>query len=170
MLEIFGGNAAGDIALLAAAFAFGIGSGILPVILNAEVYVVGMGALVPHPLLVFAVLSLGAGTVVGKAIMFELIRRGSTKIARSIDRPEPKNRVSRAIRIGGDRMLALLSHRYLGAATVLASSLTGVPPLAVVTVLAAASRQPLWLFLVMVGVGRTTQFMAIAFLIHQIKP
>jgi membrane protein YqaA with SNARE-associated domain len=67
-------------------------------------------------------------------------------------------------------MLGWLSHPYLGSAAVLVSSLTSVPPLAVVTVLAAASRQPLWLFLVMVAIGRTAQFLALAFLVHAIAP
>lgn len=160
----------GELALFAAAFAFGIGSGILPVILNAEVYVVSMGALVPQPTLLFVLLCLGLGTVVGKAIVFETVRRGSTrlKVKRPSERPEPKNRLTKALRRGGDRTLTLLSHRYLGSATVLLSSATGVPPLAVVTVLAAASRQPLWLFLIMVGIGRTSQFMALAFLVHHV--
>ncbi|MFL6089522.1 MAG: hypothetical protein ACJ71Z_05220 [Aeromicrobium sp.] len=161
----------GDLALFAAAFAFGVGSGLLPVILNAEVYVVGMGALVPHPTLIFAVLSLGAGTVVGKAIAFEAVRRGSTKLKvnQPAKRTAPRHWLTRRLRRGGDHMLTLLSHPYLGSATVLLSSMTGVPPLALVTVLAAASRQPLWLFLVMVGVGRTAQFMALAFLVHQVR-
>ncbi len=169
MWEGFDGGTLGHLALIATAFGFGVGSGVLPVILNAEVYVVGMGALVPHPFLVFVILSLAAGTVLGKAIVFELVRRGSTKVKRSVDRRPPHNRLTRLIRRGGDRMLALISHRYLGAATVLVSSSTGVPPLAVVTVLAGASRQPLWLFLLMVGIGRTAQFFALAYLVHQIR-
>jgi membrane protein YqaA with SNARE-associated domain len=160
----------GELALFAAAFAFGVGSGILPVILNAEVYVVSMGALVPQPTLMFVLLSLGLGTVVGKAIVFETVRRGSTrfKVTRPKERHEPRNRVTKTLRRGGDHTLTLLSHRYLGSATVLLSAGTGVPPLAVVTVLAAASRQPLWLFLVMVGIGRTSQFMVLAFLVHHV--
>src|SRR4029079_7011642 len=114
-------GALGELALYAAAFAFGVGSGILPVILNAEVYVVGMGAFVPHPELLVAILSLAAGTVVGKAIMFELVRRGSTKLdaVRPVDRPPARNRITKALRRGGDRMLKLLGHRYLGSATIL---------------------------------------------------
>jgi len=163
-------GALGELALYAAAFAFGVGSGILPVILNAEVYVVGMGAFVPHPELVFAILSLAAGTVAGKAIVFQAVRHGSTrlKIRRPADRHEPTHVVTKAVRRWGDRLLTLLSHRYLGSATVLVSSATGVPPLALVTVLAAASRQPLWLFLLMVGIGRTSQFLAIAYLVHSV--
>lgn len=174
----------GELALYAAAFAFGVGSGVLPVVLNAEVYVVGMGAFVPHPELVFAILSLAAGTVVGKAVVFQAVRLGAPprtrsvlgggstklKVMRPAERHEPKRRITKALRRWGDRMLALLSHRYLGSAAVLVSSATGVPPLAVVTVLAAASRQPLWLFLLMVGVGRTSQFLALAYLVHTVRP
>jgi len=158
----------GELALFAAAFAFGIGSALLPVVLNAEAYVVAMGALVPHPELVFMILTLGAGTVIGKALVFELVRRGSSKVKRSVDRREPTNRLTITLRRWGDRMIALQSHPYLGSATVLISSLTGVPPLAVVTIIAGASRQPLWLFLVMVAVGRTSQLLAIGFLAHQV--
>jgi membrane protein YqaA with SNARE-associated domain len=159
----------GELALYAAAFAFGVGSAILPVILNAEAYVIGMGALVSRDTqLAVAIGSLGLGTVVGKAIVFELVRRGSGKVGRSIERRPPHNRVARAIRRGGDRLIQLQSHPYLGSATVLASSLTGIPPLAIVTVIAGASKQPLWLFLLMVGIGRTAQFFALGFLIHQV--
>jgi len=168
-------GALGDLALYAAAFAFGVGSGVLPVILNAEVYVIGMGALVPHPELLVAILSLAAGTVVGKAVVFELVRRGSTRFTKSRRPDRPPNRLTRALRPRfmlhwGERLLTLLSHRYLGSATVLVSSATGIPPLAVVTVLAAASRQPLWLFLLMVGIGRTSQFLALAFVVHSVAP
>lgn len=162
----------GDLAPYAAAFAFGIASALLPVILNAEIYVISLGALMAPRNLLIAVLCLVVGTVVGKAIAFELIRRGSTKwrIKRSVDRKPPTHAVTKALRRWGDRMLAWLSHPYLGSTAVLVSSLTSVPPLAVVTVLAAASRQPLWLFLVMVGIGRTVQFVALAFLVHTIAP
>jgi membrane protein YqaA with SNARE-associated domain len=156
----------GDLALLGAAFAFGIGSALLPVVLNAELYVVGMGAFVPESLLAFAILSLGIGTVVGKAIVFELVRRGSTRVRQTVERKPPRNAFTAAMRQIGDRLLKLLDRPYLGAATVLASSLTGVPPLAVVTILAGASRQPRTLFLSMVFIGRTSQFLALAFLVH----
>ena len=164
------GGAWGDFALFAAAFGFGVASALLPIVLNAELYIVGLGALVGPQELLIAVLCLVAGTVLGKAFVFELIRRGSTRwqFSRSVERRVPTNRVTRALRRWGDRLLALLSHRYLGSGTVLVSSLASVPPLAVVTVLAAASRQPLWLFLLMVTIGRTAQFVALAFVVHSV--
>ena len=162
----------GDFALFATAFGFGVASGLLPVVLNAELYVIGMAALMAPRELIIAVLCLVAGTVLGKAITFELVRRGSTrwKLSRPVERRVPTHRVTKLLRHWGDRLLVLLSHPYLGSGTVLVSSLTSVPPLAVVTVLAAASRQPLWLFLLMVGIGRTAQFLALAFLVHSVAP
>jgi membrane protein YqaA with SNARE-associated domain len=156
----------GDAALLGAAFAFGIGSALLPVFLNAELYVIGMGAFVPRSLLFLAILSLGIGTVLGKALVFELVRRGSSKVRKTVDRKPPRNRFTALMRQVGDRLLMLLDRPYLGAATVLASAGFGIPPLAVVTILAGASKQPRSLFLLMVFIGRTTQFLAIAFLVH----
>ena len=156
----------GDLALIGAAFAFGVGSALLPVLLNAELYVVGMGAFVPDGLLFFTILSLGIGTVIGKAIVFDLVRRGSSRVRRTVERKPPRNAFTAWMRTVGDRLLKLIDRPYLGAATVLASSMTGVPPLAVVTILAGASRQPMWLFLLMVFVGRTSQFLALAFFVH----
>ena len=156
----------GDLALLGAAFAFGVGSALLPVFLNAELYVIGMGAFVPDSLLFITILSLGVGTVIGKALVFELVRRGSSKVRQTVERKPPRNRFTAAMRTVGDRLLKLLDRPYLGAATVLVLGAFGVPPLAGGTSLAAASRQPRSLFLVMVFVGRTAQFLALAYLVH----
>lgn len=159
----------GDAALLGvlgAAFAFGVGSAVLPVFLNAEAYVVATGALVDSRTdLVLAVLALSIGTIVGKVFVFELARKGSSKI-RSVDRKPSRNAFFAKVRELSDWLLSLLDRRYEGALTVLVSSLFGIPPLAVVTVIAGASRQPRWIFLSMVFVGRTAQFLAIAFLVH----
>ncbi|MDQ3155210.1 MAG: VTT domain-containing protein [Actinomycetota bacterium] len=160
----------GDVALLGvlgAAFAFGVGSALLPVFLNAEAYVVAMGALVNTRVdLVFAILALSVGTLVGKVFVFELARTGSSKI-RSVDRKPSRNAFFAKVRRFSDWLLSLLDRRYEGALTVLMSSLFGIPPLAVVTVMAGASRQPRWLFLLMVFIGRTAQFLVIAFLVHK---
>lgn len=160
----------GDLALLGvlgAAFFFGVGSALLPVFLNAELYVGTMGALVNTKLdLVFAILSLSIGTLVGKFFVFELARKGSSKI-RSVARKPSRNTFFAKVRHFSDWLLSLLDRRYEGALTVLISSSFGIPPLAVVTVIAGASNQPRWLFLLMVFIGRTSQFLVIAFLVHR---
>ena len=43
----------GDLALVATAFAFGVGSSILPVFLNAEAYVIVLGTLTESPVFLF---------------------------------------------------------------------------------------------------------------------
>ncbi len=157
----------GDWALYGAAFAFGIGSALLPVFLNAEAYVVAMGALVSTRVsLFFGILALVIGTVLGKAFVFELARKGTSKI-RSIDRGPSRNQFFAKVRQFSDWLLSLLDRPYAGALTALVSSLFGIPPLAVVTVMAGASKQPRWIFLLMVFIGRMTQFLAIAFVIHK---
>ncbi len=156
----------GELLLHGAAFAFGVGSAILPMFLNAEVYVVAMGATMDRWMLFWGVLALGVGTVVGKAIVFQLVRSGSERYRRQKDRRPPRNRVTAWLRRTGDLLLTWLDRPVAGALTVFLSSLTAVPPLAVVTILAPLSRQRLWVFLLMVFLGRTIQFMALAFLIQ----
>ena len=157
----------GDWVTFGAAFAFGIGSALLPMFLNAEAYVIAMGALVSTKIkLVLAIFSLVLGTVVGKAFVFEVARKGSSRI-RSVDRKSSRNAFFAKVRQFSDWLLSLLDRRYAGALTVLVSSLSGIPPLAIVTVIAGASKQPHWIFLSMVFLGRMIQFLAIAFVVHK---
>lgn len=149
-----------------AAFLFGVGSAILPVFLNAEVYVVAMGATMQGWMLFWGVMALSVGTVAGKALVFVLIRGGSQRFRREARRSAPRFRVTAWLRRVGDLLLTWLDRPVLGAATVFLSSLTAVPPLAVVTILAPLSRQRLWVFLSMVFLGRTAQFLALAFLVQ----
>lgn len=158
----------GDVLLHGAAFVFGVASAILPVFLNAEVYVVAMGATMSGSTLLAGVLALTVGTVVGKAMVFVLIRGGSQRFARNAERREPRTRPGRWVRRTGDLFLTWLDRPWLGGATVFISSLLSVPPLAVVTLIAPLSRQPLWLFLLMVFTGRAIQFLALGFLVHQV--
>src|SRR5699024_10413611 len=152
----------GDLLLLGAAFAFGVGSALLPMFLNAELYVVGMGAFVPDGVLWLAVISLGVGTVLGKWFVFELGRKGRSML-RWVDRPASRGTWRVRLRRVSDWMLGLLARPYLGSITVMSSCLFGVPPLAIVTIMSGASNQPRWLFLNMVFIGRTVQFLAIAY-------
>ncbi|WP_229051357.1 VTT domain-containing protein [Aeromicrobium sp. Leaf350] len=156
----------GDLALVATAFAFGVGSSLLPMFLNAEAYVIVLGTLTESPVFLFwLIISLSIGTVLGKMFVFDLARKGRQKLSKR-ERKVPRGRFMTGLRRFSDWMLGLLDRPYLGATTVFVSSALMVPPLAIVTILAGASRQPLWLFSVMVLVGRTLQYLAIAFLLH----
>lgn len=160
----------GDLALFGAAFAVGIGSALLPIFINAELFVGGLGATVDSRwTLVIAIVVLVIATVIGKAFVFQLARTGSRKIRSSVERKPPRNKLFAQVRRLSDWLLTLLDRPYAGAVTAFASSLTGVPPLAIVTILAGASRQPQWLFLTMVFIGRLLQFLAIAFVLHGIS-
>ena len=155
------------ITLLGVAFAVGIGSALLPIFINAELFVGGLGATVDSRFdLVLIILSLVIATTIGKAFVFQLARKGSRKI-RSVERKPARNAFFAWIRKVSDWLLGLLDRPYLGALTAFASSLTGIPPLAIVSIMAGASRQPQWLFLTMVFAGRMIQFLAIAFVLHQ---
>lgn len=159
----------GELALIGTAIAVGLGAAFLPVFVNAEVYVVATGATVDsRPFLVLLIVVHVIATTIGKAIVFQLARKGTRKI-RSVERRPPRNRFVAWVRDVGDRLLGLLDRPYAGGLTAFASSLTGVPPLAIVTLLAGASKQPQWLFLTMVFIGRLIQFLAIAFLLHQLS-
>lgn len=157
----------GDFALVGAAFAFGIGSALLPVLLNAELYVGGNAALVSESIIIVVVLSLSVGTVIGKAIVFELARKGRKVVGRGVRRPT-SNRWILTLRSVSDWLLGLLDRPYAGGLTVLASSLFGVPPLAAVTIAAGVSHQSRYLFLTIVFLGRTAQFLVIAFVVGKV--
>jgi membrane protein YqaA with SNARE-associated domain len=160
----------GDLILqLLGAFAWGIGSALLPIFVNAELYVGALGATVDSRVnLVLIILSLVIATTIGKAFVFQLARRGARRVQSSVERKPPRNQFFAGLRKVSDWLLGLLDRPYLGALTAFASSLTGMPPLAIVTIVAGASRQPQWLFLTAVFVGRMIQFLAIAFLLHQV--
>lgn len=174
-----------ELTLIGVAFAVGIGAALLPIFVNAEVYVVATGATVDsRPFLVLLILVHVVATTIGKAVVFQLAREGTRKIRMVEPRP-PRNAFSAAsrrvtarltrtrlfvwIRRGNAWLLTLLDRPYSGGLTAFVSSLTGVPPLAIVTILAGASKQPQWLFLTMVFSGRLMQFLAIAFIFHQIS-
>ncbi|MDF1704076.1 MAG: VTT domain-containing protein [Aeromicrobium sp.] len=158
----------GDLALVATAFAFGVGSSILPVFLNAEAYVIVLGTLTESPVFLFwLIMALSVGTVLGKVVVFDLARKGRRRLSRREREPgPPRNRFTARVRTFSNWLLGLLDRPYLGATTVFVSSAFMVPPLAIVSILAGASRQPMWLFSLMVFIGRTLQYLAIAFVLH----
>lgn len=162
--------------------AVGIGAALVPMFVNAEVYIVALAANVnSQTMLAYLIVLHVAATTVGKAFVFQLARVGTRRL--KVVEPKPprttfghwwqraKERYSRTrfagwMRTISARLIALLDHRYGGGVTVFLSSLLGVPPLAIVTILAGGSKQPRWLFLTMVFIGRLLQFLAIAFILH----
>ncbi len=159
----------GDLALIGLAFIVGIGSALLPIFVNAELFVGGLGATVNSRLtIVVVIFSLVVATTIGKAFVFQLARKGSRRMRSSVERKPPRNALFAQVRRVSDWLLSLLDRPYLGAFTAFLSSLTGLPPLAIVTIVAGASRQPQWLFLTAVFVGRMIQFLSIAFILHQV--
>jgi membrane protein YqaA with SNARE-associated domain len=123
-------------------------------------------------------------TTIGKAFVFQLARKGTNKIRMVEPRPPRsaftawlrrvglrlgRTRLMQKARRLNDWLLTLLDRPYSGGLTAFLSSLTGIPPLAIVTILAGASKQPQWLFLTMVFTGRLIQFLSIAFLLHQVS-
>jgi membrane protein YqaA with SNARE-associated domain len=175
----------GELALIGLAVAVGIGAALLPMFVNAEVYVVTMGATVnSRPFLALLILVHVIATTIGKAFVFQLARKGTNKIRMATPK-EPRNALAAATRRWGRRisrtrmaqwikrandwLLHLLDRPYSGGLTAFMSSLVGIPPLAIVTILAGASKQPQWLFLTMVFSGRLIQFLAIAFLLHKVS-
>lgn len=159
----------GDLGIYGAALAFGFVSAVFP-LFNAEAYVVGLGGLLDGSWRLFtAIVALTAGTVVGKAVVFVLVRRGSERFGGDADeRRQPRTRFGQWVRRLGDSMLGVMDRPGAGAATVFVSSLFAVPPLAIVSIVAALSRQRLATFLTMVLLGRAGQYLAIAFVIHHV--
>lgn len=178
-------DGSGLVKILVGAFvsvAVGVGAALVPMFVNAEVYIVALAANIDsRSLLAFLIVVHVAATTVGKAFVFQLARVGTERL--KVVEPKPprttvgrwwqtlRSRYSRTrfaawMRRLSNRLIALLDHRYGGGVTVFFSSLLGVPPLAIVTILAGASKQPRWLFLTMVFIGRLLQFLAIAFVLH----
>ena len=174
-----------ELAQLLFAVLWGLGAALLPVFVNAEVYVLALAVKVDSkPFLALLLVVHVAATTVGKAFVFQLARKGTNKVRMATPKP-PKNAfsawlrgvgrrisrsaVGRGLKRLSDWLLALLDRPYPGGLTTFLSSLIGVPPLAIVTILAGASKQPLGVFLTMVFAGRLIQFLAIAFLLHQVS-
>src|SRR5215210_5425429 len=92
-----------ELGLIGAAIAVGLGAALLPVFINAEVYVVTMGATVnSRPFLALLIVIHVLATTVGKAFVFQLARRGTNKI-RMVSPKPPRNRVAALSRRIGRR-------------------------------------------------------------------
>jgi len=140
-----------------AAAGVGIASALLPVI-NAEAYLGVTGLAAPSAVFTVA-LALALGQTAGKVVLFEGAKRSALLAAR---RREPQHRRPRFGASVTLRLTTLLRRPWLGGVTVLVSASAGVPPLAVVSVLAGHTGVHRAVFIPACLLGRIARFMLIA--------
>jgi membrane protein YqaA with SNARE-associated domain len=151
-------NALATLGSLAGGLGLGFGSALLPLV-NAEAYVVLVSTRGPaHLLLCLTVLGVALGQTAGKVLLFESARhaRRPAWLSRRPGRTTSP-RTSKVERFGN-----LLRRPRTGAPLVLASATVGLPPLAVISVLAGASGQRRTTFALLCFTGRLVRFAALA--------
>jgi membrane protein YqaA with SNARE-associated domain len=132
-----------------------IASALVPLI-NIELYLVGLSTVSStEGIWLFALLA-GLGQMLGKIVWYFL---GSNSlrwgwIRRKVEKPKAKAKLELWQRRTHDRPA-------IGAVLLFASSLGGVPPLAVTAVLAGQLRMQLAVFAVVILIGRTLRFAAV---------
>ena len=155
---------AGLLTLLLGGLGYGIVSAFIP-LLNAEAFVVAAaagGAMAAW----WGVAGVSLGQTIGKVAIFVMVRKGvHRKFLRERPRrpgPQPTSAWRLKLRDWSARLLLHLDRPLVGGLVVLVSASVGVPPLAVVAVVAGLRRTPLAVFTVAVLVGRAARFAAIA--------
>lgn len=140
-----------------AAAGFGLASALVPV-LNAEAYLAVSGVAAPATAVLVAC-ALALGQTLGKVTLYEAARRGG---ARAAGHRAARHRRARFAAGLVTRLTALLRRPWLGGVTVLVSASLGVPPLAVVSVLAGGAGVHRLVFVATCLLGRTARFLALA--------
>lgn len=138
---------------LLATLGFCVGSALLP-FLNAEVYVLAVGALAgpPDPWLLAG--SAAVGQMIGKTVIY-CAGRGGLRLPRVLRRDHRPGRWSARL----ERWRTRAEDRPItAAALVLVSAFTGLPPFASVSLLAGVVRHPIWLFEALGLLGRYGRF------------
>lgn len=132
-----------------------IASALLPLI-NLEAYLVGLAALSSEQRIWLLAAVGGAGQMLGKVVWYYLganaLRWGW--IRRKVEKPKAQAKLELWRERTHERPL-------LGAAALFVSASAGVPPLAVMAVLAGQLRTSLTIFVPVVFVGRTLRFVAV---------
>lgn len=131
--------------LLFGIFIYCVGSGLVPV-LNAEVFLLAVAAVVPPGAIVPAVLTASLGQMTAKSVLY-YAGRGVLSI--------PLGKHQARLHAAGEQ----LNRSSLGpGGFVFVSSTTGLPPFTAVSILAGTMRLPLVLFLLTGFAGRLTRF------------
>jgi membrane protein YqaA with SNARE-associated domain len=151
-------NALATLGSLAGGLGLGLGSALVPVV-NAEAYVVLVSTRSPaHVLLCLTVLGVALGQTAGKVLLFESGRHARLPawLSRRPRRTTPKRTRT------GECFGNLLRRPRTGVPLVFASATVGLPPLAVISVLAGASGQRRTTFGLLCFAGRLVRFAALA--------
>jgi membrane protein YqaA with SNARE-associated domain len=133
----------------------GVASALLPIV-NAEAYVLLAAARTHGVMAVAVVLAVAIGQTIGKLVLFGAARRGSGRLHTRLCR-RGEGRAAR----WHDRVCGLMTRRRTGLPTVMASAAVGLPPLALVSLVAGASTQRRWEFGTVCLIGRTVRFAAL---------
>lgn len=140
----------------ALAIVIGVVSALLPLV-NAEAYVLIAVARTNVATSMAVALALAVGQTMGKLLLFEAARRGKGRLHARLSRHGEGG----AERWRG-RVCSLMTRRRTGLPTVLVSASVGLPPLALVSLVAGASQQKRCEFGAVCLVGRTARFVALA--------
>ena len=135
------------VALYAATFGFAFLSGVIPFVLNIELYLLAVAALTGAPAVAIVGLAT-AGQTAAKLILY-LVGRGALNLRWVKKSASSKAAAAFAKRPGG------------GLGIVAVSSVIGFPPLYAVSLLAGTLRLPLAAFTVIIIVGRVIRFAAV---------
>lgn len=148
------------IAWLSATFGIGALSAVLPVI-NMEAYL--LGARAAHPVLPWFALGVFAalGQMAGKLVFF-YAGRGGIRLGHRLQRKTDPTRSRRWVTWISSFRQACTERPVVAGTILFASSVTGLPPLAVVCVVAGAAGMHPVPFFVLGLVGRTIRFSVLA--------
>ncbi len=149
------------VAVAGLAMATGVGSALLPLV-NAEAYAVVAAAGATTVTVAAVVVALSVGQTIGKLVLFETARRGKRWLPRRCPprSDRARRRAARAAR-WSERVTDWLRSDRTGAPVVLASAALGVPPLAIVSVVAGAAGQRRRVFVPLCLLGRLARFTAL---------
>lgn len=158
----------GPLLLALGALAFGFGSAFVPV-LNAEAFVLAAVAARPGSWVV-TVAAVSVGQSAGKVVFFQVARsrsripglRGRGRPARHRGRHRRASAWRARLASASQRMLPYLDRPLSGGGVVLVSSFAGIPPLAVVAVVAGLRRLSVGVFSAAVLAGRLGRFAVLA--------
>jgi membrane protein YqaA with SNARE-associated domain len=146
-------------------FLYGVASALFPV-LNIEVIALGLPIAQPESWWL-SVVTLTLGQTVGKVVIFQAARHGATWLDRWKTRnpgrsAESGPEVWRRVVAWSNQLFRLLDYRWPAFGVVLLSASAGLPPLAVVSIVAGVRSCPLWVFVVATTIGRGARILVLA--------